>query len=330
MGHPLITEYSQSLAVLNGDDFQDEVSARLQGVIIDFQPVPSNPQGDAGIDGFSHRGERAYCCYGPEHDAFKKSKDREKAIIAKFKEDLLRIFELEPEKGKLKERLNAEMKTILPDGRKIKHIELIVNWFDSHRVLNPILSAAAEYAEASTCRYVERTVTIKIVGPRELANQYAVDEVTIARARQRVMIQKVEKKAEQVALGSTEKFEKKMADLKEILPERDEAIDALRVELQTAWRKALAFEQELGDTIPSLHRELEANRARILAKVSMVMVGSDKPWTELEHATGIACELLKKDFDKLFGMLIEDVSTGEIARLIGECPVGWEKPAKNG
>jgi hypothetical protein len=81
-----------SLSILNGDDSQDEVSARLQGVIIDFQPVPSNPQGDAGIDGFSHHGERAYGCYGPEQDAFKKNKDREKAIVDKFKEDLLRIF----------------------------------------------------------------------------------------------------------------------------------------------------------------------------------------------------------------------------------------------
>jgi len=330
MGHPLITEYSESLAVLNGDDFQAEVSARLQGVIVDFQTVPSDPQGDAGIDGFSHHGERAYCCYGTEQDAFKKNKDREKAIVGKFKGDLLRIFELEPEKGKLKERLNGEMQTILPEGKKIKHIELIVNWFDSHRVLSPILSAAAKYVEASACRYVEKSVTITIVGPRQLANRYAVDEVTIARARQRLMVQRVEKKAEQVALNSTEKFEKKMADLKEILPGKDDAIDALRIELQTAWRKSLAFEQELGDTIPSLHRELEANRARILAKVSMVMVGSEKPWTELEHATEIASKLLKKDFDKLFGMLIEDVSSGEIARLIGECPVGWEKPTKHG
>jgi len=121
-----------------------------------------------------------------------------------------------------------------------------------------------------------------------------------------------------------------MADLKEILPGKDEAIDSLRIELQNAWRKSLAFEQELGDTLPSLHRELEANRARILTKVSMVMVASDKPWTELEHATEIASELLRKDFDKMFGLLIEDVSSGEIARLIGECPVGWEKPVKNG
>src|SRR5208282_5569091 len=142
----------------------------------------------------------------------------------------------------------------------------------------------------------------------------------------RVLIQRVQKKAEKVTLGSTEKFDKKMADLKEILRTKDDTVDLLRIELQTAWRKASAFEQELGDTLPVMHRELEANRSRILAKVSMVMVATTEPWTQLGNATNIASEVLRRDFDKLCGMLIDDVSTGEIARLIGECPVGWEKP----
>ena len=179
MSHPLIIEYSESLAVLSGDDFQDEVSGRLMAVIIDFQPIPSKPQGDAGIDGLSHHGERAYCCYGLEPDAFKKAKDRERAIIDKFREDLRRIFELDFDQKKLKHHPNPEMKTILPEGQKIKHIELIVNWFESHRIVGPLSTAAATYAEASQCRYVEKTVTIKIVGPKELAIQHGVDEITI-------------------------------------------------------------------------------------------------------------------------------------------------------
>lgn len=325
MGHPLVTEYSESLAILSGTDFQDEVSARLAGVIIDFQPVPSNPQGDAGIDALSHHCQVAYCCYGPQQDAFKDWRQREQAIIEKFRGDLRRIFELASDGKKLVHCSNPEMKTILPEGQKIRHIELIVNWFDSHRIIGPISTAVAKFAAASECRFVETTITVRVSGPKELANQYAVDEVTIARARQRVLIQRVEEKARTVKLESTEKFERKMADLKEILQGKDTLVDTLAIELQAAWRKSLAFEQELGDTLPALHRELEANRGRILAKVSMVMVGAEKPWTELERATEIASEILKNDFDKLFGMLIEDLSNGEIARLIGECPVGWEK-----
>jgi hypothetical protein len=221
---------------------------------------------------------------------------------------------------------SPEMATILPKGRKIKQIELLVNWFESHRILNPILSAAEEYEKVSKCRYVDQRATVIAVGPKDLANRYAVDEVTIVRARQRIFILKVQMKAATVTLGSTEKFDLKMTTLKEINPGQTEQVDRLWRELQTSWRMALAFEQELDETLPNLHRDLENNRARILKKVLMLMVGSATPWAELGHATEIASEILQKDFEKLYGMLVEDLSAGEIARLIGECPVGWEKP----
>ena len=59
------------------------------------------------------------------------------------------------------------------------------------------------------------------------------------------------------------------------------------------------------------------------------MVSSSKPWTELPNATRIAFEILDQDFGKLYGLLIRDISSGEVARLIGECPVGWEKGAEH-
>jgi len=58
------------------------------------------------------------------------------------------------------------------------------------------------------------------------------------------------------------------------------------------------------------------------------MVSSSKPWTELHNATKIAFEILDADFGNLYGMLIRDISSGEIARLVGECPVGWERGEK--
>src|ERR1700685_314355 len=119
MGQRQITEYEQRLEALSRNEFQDEVSAYLQAVIIDFQVVPSNPQGDAGLDGFSHHGERAYCCYGPEHNAFKQNKDREDAIVDKFKSDLRRLYELDTDGKRLVIKENKEIATILPEGRKI-------------------------------------------------------------------------------------------------------------------------------------------------------------------------------------------------------------------
>jgi hypothetical protein len=326
----LTTEYSRSLASLAGNDFQEEVAARLQVCIVDFQPVPSNPHGDGGVDGLSHRCEHAYCCYGLRHDEFKKPKERVEAIVEKFKEDLRRILELEIVDGKLKHSPNSELAFILPANTKIKHIQLITNWFDSHRILGPLNTAFAKYLKASKCRYVTKDATLNILGPNELAKLHAVDEVIIARARQRAWVQNVERKAQHVALASTEKFDKKMEDLKEISPGQVAAVETLKIELQKAWRRALAFEQELVDTLPGMHRDLEGDRARILSQVSMLMLSTGEPWTVLNKATEIASAVLKKDFDKVLGVFVEDLSTGEIARLIGECPVGWEKPSSNG
>lgn len=323
----LIDEYAHSLAALTGNDFQNEVSARLQSVIIDFQNVPAKPHGDAGLDAFSHGGERAYCCYGPEHNAFKTNKQREDAIVDKFKSDLRRLFELEFNSKVLVVSDSPEMSTILPDHCKIKHVFLLVNWFESHRVLNPILTAANEYGHASKCKYVDSAASVVVLGPWDLANRYAVDELTIARARQRIFIQKVQQKAETITIGSTEKFDQKMSVLTDILPAQAVAIQILSQQLQSAWRMALAFEQELHDTVPNMHRAFEENRRRILTRVLQLMLAAQQPWAELDNATQVAAEILEKDFEKLYGMLIQDVSSGEIARLIGECPIGWEKVA---
>ena len=110
-------------------------------------------------------------------------------------------------------------------------------------------------------------------------------------------------------------------------PDRAETIDALWLQLQSSWRMALAFDQELDDTLPNLHRDLEANRSRILQKVLMWMLSSPAPWEQLLRSTEFATEILRKDFDALFGTIVEDLSNGEVARLVGECPIGWKRAA---
>lgn len=317
-------EYEKSLTSLSGDSFQEEVSVRLGKFIDGFQTVPSHPQGDAGLDAISHYGERAYCCYGLEHDEFKTPIQRARAIIKKFKNDLLKLFEL---KGrKLDHTENKELGTILPKGKKIKHIILICNWFNSHQVLGPILTAVQDYLKASQCRYVDKGVTVIVMGPKQLAIQYAVDEQTIARVRHRTLVQNVEKKAKDKALAGTEKFDKKMAALKQILTGQDEAIADVEEDFRYGWRVALTFEEELNETLPDQHRSFEADRRRIRAEVSTLMLGTNEPWKELPKTKQLARDILEKDFGNVFGMLLLDVSSGEIARLIGECNIRWEAP----
>ena len=326
MRNSLIDEYALSLASLEGDAFQAEVCAHLQRVLLGFQTVPAKPHGDAGLDGFSHEGGRGYCCYGPEHDPAKSTKDRVAAIVEKFSGDLRRLLELDFDDRKLVHRDSNEMAAILPDGQKIGHIELIVNWFESHRVLNPIGTTVRKYKKASQCRWVEPDATVIIVGPKDLANRYAIDEITIVRARQRVFIKKVQQAAQLLTIDNPKDFDLKMEILREIKPDQLQAIDALAETLREHWRMALAFERELNETLPVLHRGLEEARQRILGRVSQLMIASANPWAELPRATEVAAELLASDFDKLYGPLVHDVSSGEIARLIGECPIGWSRP----
>ena len=322
----LVQEYIESLAALSANDFQAEVCARLQSVILSFQTIPAKPHGDAGLDAFSHHGKRGYCCYGLEHNEFATNKQREIAITNKFRADLRRLFELAFQGKKLVRADSAEMKTILPDGQKLEHIELVANWFESHRVLNPILTALTEYKAASQCRYVDQNASAIIVGPKELANRFAVDEITIIRARQRVFINAVKVAAQAVTINDPRDFDSKMTTLRQIRPDRISAIHSLAEQLRANWRMAIAFDKQLDETLPMLHKTLEENRSRVLTKVAALMLASSEPWTQLGQAAQIAEEILKEAFGKQFGELVYDVSSGEIARLIGECPIGWEAP----
>ena len=320
----IVDEYEHSLASLSGADFQMEVCARLQSVNLGFQSVPAKPQGDAGLDGLSHDGECGYCCYGPEHDEFKQNRAREAAITKKFKADLRRLFELDSKGHKLVRSVNTEMAKILPKGRKLKNIRLIVNWFESHRVLGPISTAVEEYRKVSECRYVTDDASVVVLGPRELANQYAVDEQTIIRARQRVSIQRIHDTAASIEIENSTDFDKKMETLRMTRPDNTEAISALDKQLRKNWRTALAFERELDETLPQFHQILEENRERIVVQATQLMLTDNDPGSQLIKASEFAKQLLDQDFGNCYGSLIHDVSSGEIARLIGECPIGWE------
>jgi len=218
------------------------------------------------------------------------------------------------------------MATILPSGQKIEHIQLISSWFESHRVLNPILTAANEYRIASKCRYVECNTTVIIVGPKDLANRYAVDEITILRAEQRVFIRSVKDAAKVIEIRNLGDFDSKMAVLLEIRPDQTVGIAALTEELRSNWCMAIAFDNKLDAIAPMLHEALEQIRRDILTKVVGLMLSSNQPWTELGHAQEIAERIVRQSFGKLYAELVPEVSSGETARLLGECPIGWETP----
>jgi hypothetical protein len=320
-------EYSHSLSQLTGDPFQEEVCVRLGRVILSFQPIPRKPQGDGGLDGLSHDGEHAYCCYGPEYDPAKKPRDLVDAIVDKFKEDLRKLFELDTNGTKFVHKENKEIATIVADGTTIKHIKLIVNWFESHRLIGPINTALKKYRKASACKYVDRAASVVIWGPKEFAGAYVVDEDSILRIRHSTLLREVKSAAETVNIADPTTFEAKIAALKTICPTHQEpTIEGMREQFLTDWRMSLAFEQKLDSSLPTLHQALEADRLRIAQQVRHLMISSQRPHAELARAEQIANDLLANDFRTFGSILLGTISSGEIARLMGDCLIAWEAP----
>lgn len=325
MSASLIEEYARVLSSLEGSEFQAEVNARLSTVIVGFQTIPAKPRGDAGLDGLSHNGTHAYCCYGMEHNEFRDNPSREEAVIRKFAGDLRRLFELEMEAHELIHRDTPELPTILAAEQKLIHINLVSNWFESHRVIGRLMTRLNEYKRVSSCRYVNPDVTLTIMGPTELANRHAVDQVTIARATARGFVERVHQSAKNLDITDPLDFDFKMELLRQFVPGNLPAVDAVASGLRANWRTALAFERELVDTVPDLHRSLEQARRQILTRVSELMIAEQRhPWKELPKAERLSYEILQRDFGTLYGAILTEVSSGEIARLIGECPVGWQ------
>jgi hypothetical protein len=320
-----IDDYADGLSSLTAQVFEDEVCTRLEHVLIGFQRIPAKPQGDGGLDGFSHGGEHGYCCYGPIPNSFKKPKDLEADIIGKFSNDLLRLCELFRENEKLVCKPNLALPKILPNGVKLKQIVLIANWFESHNVIGPLHTAFKTFKSKSKCAFVDSDAQIRIIGPKEFAQHYHADEVAILQLATRLVISKIQVAAATVDIADPKEFDNKMAVLQEIRPDKLSVIEMFAEQLRTSWRSNLAFEQELDSTLPGLHQALEDGRRRILGKVLQRMMKSEEPWNELVDMAAEAQAILKSDFNQ-YGSLLEDLSLGEVARLIGECPIGWEKP----
>jgi hypothetical protein len=318
-----VIAYAQAFGALTESQFEVEACVRLEHTVVGFQRVPAKPQGDGGLDGFSHHGERGYCCYGPIPNSFKNAKAYEKAIIAKFSSDLQRLCELKMKQKALGHSENTALKSILPKGARLKEILLICNWFESHKVIGPLHTALAEYLKLSSCAYVCADATVQIMGPTEFAQRFFADELALIALQNRAMFQKVKEAASVLADTPPEGFDVKMDTLKVIRPGKDAVIDGLAESFRHDWRMNLAFEQELDGTLPDLHRALQEGRRRILARVNQRMLASTTPWNELTEMVQEAREILRVEFGA-YATMVDDVSNGEIARLIGICPIDWE------
>jgi hypothetical protein len=319
--------YAKMLGTLEKDAFQDEVCARLASVFADFQRIPAKPRGDAGLDGLSHGQARAYCCYGPEQEAFKTNVKGLKAdIVAKFRGDLRRIFELDYEKKKLVRKSTPEMKTILAAGRRIANVYLIVSCFESHQIIGPLNESFQEYTAASSCTYIDAHAQPTIWGPKDLATLWPVDEHAMFRIENRALLVHMKHAVEAGIVPKTiGDFHGKFEYVRAKDPTSVERLDRLEERFRAAWSTALALDNSLAATSMSLHEALEQARTQSTITADLRSAQQGDPMKLLLEMRDAVKGHLSEAFGERLGPHMGELADGEIARLIGECPIEWRR-----
>lgn len=318
-------EYERTLNLLTGNDFEDEVCALLQKTFIDFQPVPANP-GDGGLDGLSHQQTRAYCMYGPKAETARRKelpKQLERDIVAKFKKDLQRLFELSGRNGKHKE--NAELPKILAVDKKIEHITLITNNFDGPKIIGDLNTARNQFAQQSKCNFVRPEATLVIWGPKQLCAQTTIDEHILYRAGNRQINKHLQEAIDNAADSDpvSQTFDEKFAYLVARGKLKRQSVNELQNILLKAWTRSIVLDRELSNTSPNLHRELE--RVREAAVLDAHLEKADARTAISSLRDSIFRRLMDSLSPPLDSGILIDAAAGETSRLIGVCPLDWRE-----
>ncbi|MDX2089782.1 MAG: hypothetical protein SFX73_18140 [Kofleriaceae bacterium] len=323
-------DFLRIMRSLEKQDFEDEVCGFLQRCITDFQTVPANPHGDAGLDGHSHGQTVAYCCYGPEEATKSHAGKLKAAIVNKFRDDLRKLFELDTQgsgkAAKLVHCETAEMKTILAAGKKIGTVRLVVSVFDSHQILAPLNEAFSDYLKASKCRYVAKKATMTIWGPKQLALNGAVDDLVIARLQQREIVLRVANTLSKPTplITPTSDFDEKFDWIAAQKKGQPDSVARLRDWFRKQWSKAVAVENDFANNAPNLHSALAQAREEATSDADLVSGTTSTPQALLIVMREKLAQRLEQHLGARFPAdLRSKLVDGEIARLIGECPVDW-------
>jgi hypothetical protein len=317
--------YERLLGELEGTRFQAEVSARLQSLIIDFQRIPEKPRGDGGLDGLSHGQSRGYCCYGPQYDPAKmKKQGLKESIVRKFRSDLLKLFELKNSRGSFSDLKSLELNTIMAPGNKLTNIFLIVNWFESHRIIGPLNECFKQCKSNSRLRYVDSAATLTVWGPADLAAQGAIDEHTLFRTENPVLLSKLQEASAAVLSPDLQvEFDEKFGYLAQRRPKKRETISTLAEGYRAAWAASITLDNELAETSVTLHEALEIARETAAQSARLLSLQNHDPYQLIGLVKDKVGELLGETFGQRLGSLTDKVADGVVAGLIGECPLDW-------
>jgi hypothetical protein len=123
-------------------------------------------------------------------------------------------------------------------------------------------------------------------------------------------------------------FDGKMQAAEALLPDAKDAVKQVAENLRSDWQRAIAFERQLNDRLPQLHAALERGRRRLLTRV--LTHTASTPWEAINRAQEFSESVFADDFLELYGMsIVRDVASGEVARLVGGCPINWKPKTPN-
>jgi len=327
-------EYARKLGLLTGDAFEAEVVTAFQQTLSGFQRVPDKPHGDGGLDGISHGFTHAYCCYGLELQPAPGTLTAalRKKIVRKFKDDLLRLFELKRVRGAMKDCENTVLPKVLGLPKittKFKVIRLIANVFEDNQLIGDLRTAFEMFRKASKRRFIAADCELTIWGPVDVANNTAVSEQFLLRVEHPALfdvLRIVTAAVDTHEPADQDKFNAKFDDLASRLPlARAAGIESLRATFKRAWSRSILLNERLSGTLPNLHQQVEGARARAATDA---LIASSK-------ANSDPLDLLEKSREGLRQQLVElvkgglppdvrdDLADAETGRLIGECPLDW-------
>lgn len=322
-------EYERLLAALVGDSFEEEICDRLRAVVSDFQRIPRKG-GDAGLDGLSHRQSRAYCCYGPQLDHAKLA-DKvglKNDIVTKFRDDLRKLCEVAHE-GKTKlVKCEGDIGTVLAEGCQLASVVLIVNWFEDKKIVGLLNTSFRKFLKASACRYISPECGLSIWGPTDVAGLALVDDATRFRAENRVLVTKLKEASvaapPQVPASTLKDFDSKFDWIIAQDAANANIANELREKYRAAWSRSLVLETQLEGSAVRLHEALESAREQAATNALARSIDKLPPGRLLADAV----EDIRRHLSIAFGdggLISTAFVQGEVARLVGECPIEWRK-----
>ena len=179
---------------------------------------------------------------------------------------------------------------------------------------------------ASVCTYVEAAAQPTIWGPKDLATLWGVDEHAMFRVENRALLAQIKQAVVAgVAPKSIGSFHEKFEYVRAKDQRFSEAVARLEETFRKAWSTALALDNSLAATSMTLHEALEQARTQSTITADLRSARGGDPMRLLEEMRDAVKSHLGDAFGDRLGPHIAQLADGEIARLIGECPIEWRK-----